>query len=75
MSKIIAISVCDNSRHMSVSPVMDMEKDDQREFKKVLQAFLRNYAFIIQVVRMMDKDIQEKYIYCKYYYMIMLKVE
>ena len=45
---------------------MDMEKDDQREFKKVLQAFLRNYAFIIQVVRMMDKDIQEKYIYCKY---------
>ena len=33
MSKIIAISVCDNSRHMSVSPVMDMEKDD---WKKVL---------------------------------------
>jgi type I restriction enzyme, R subunit len=45
---------------------MDMDKEDQRDFKKVLQAFLRNYAFIIQVVRMMDKDIQEKYIYCKY---------
>lgn len=45
---------------------MDMEKDDQKEFKSVLQAFLRSYSFIVQVVRMMDKDIQEKYIFCKY---------
>lgn len=45
---------------------MDMDKADQREFKSVLQAFLRNYAFIVQVARMMDKDIQEKYIFCKY---------
>lgn len=45
---------------------MDMEKEDQKEFKSVLQAFLRSYSFIVQVVRMMDKDIQEKYIYCKY---------
>ena len=44
----------------------DMEVVDQREFKSVLQAFLRNYAFIVQVARMMDKDIQEKYIFCKY---------
>lgn len=45
---------------------LDMEKSDQFEFKSTLQAFLRNYAFIVQVVRMMDKDIQEKYIFCKY---------
>lgn len=45
---------------------MDMENEDQKEFKSVLQAFLRNYSFIVQVARMMDKDIQEKYIYCKY---------
>lgn len=45
---------------------MDMEKEDQKEFKSVLQAFLRSYSFIVQVTRMMDKDIQEKYIYCKY---------
>lgn len=45
---------------------IDMEKEDQKEFKSVLQAFLRSYSFIIQVARMMDKDIQEKYIYCKY---------
>lgn len=45
---------------------MDMEKNDQKEFKSILQAFLRNYSFIVQVERMMDKDMQEKYIYCKY---------
>lgn len=45
---------------------MDMEKEDQKEFKSILQAFLRSYSFIIQVVRMMDKDMQEKYIFCKY---------
>lgn len=44
----------------------ELEKADQQEFKTVLQAFLRNYAFIVQVARMMDKDIQEKYIFCKY---------
>lgn len=45
---------------------MDMDKEDQNEFKSTLQAFLRNYSFIVQVVRMMDKDIQSKYIFCKY---------
>lgn len=45
---------------------LEMELSEQREYKSVLQAFLRNYAFIVQVARMMDKDIQEKYIFCKY---------
>lgn len=45
---------------------LDMDVADQREYKSVLQAFLRSYGFIVQVARMMDKDIQEKYIYCKY---------
>lgn len=45
---------------------MDMKKEDQREFKSVLQAFIRSYGFVVQVARMMDKDIQSKYIFCKY---------
>ncbi len=44
----------------------DMEPEDKREFKSILQAFIRSYGFIVQVERMMDKDIQEKYIFCKY---------
>lgn len=52
--------------YLARTKFMDMEKEDQKEFKSVLQAFLRSYSFIVQVVRMMDKDIQEKYIYCKY---------
>ena len=52
---------------------MDMEKSDQLEFKSTLQAFIRNYAFIVQVARMMDKDIQEKYIFCKYLNMVLPK--
>ena len=45
---------------------MDMKKEDQREFKSILQAFIRSYGFVVQVARMMDKDIQSKYIFCKY---------
>ena len=45
---------------------MDMKKEVQREFKSTIQAFIRSYAFIVQVARMMDKDIQGKYIFCKY---------
>jgi len=44
----------------------DLSKEDQFEFKSTLQAFLRAYSFVVQVERMMDKDIQKKYIYCKY---------
>lgn len=45
---------------------LEMEPADQREFKATLQAFLRSYVFIVQVARMMDEDIQKKYIFCKY---------
>lgn len=45
---------------------INMEKEDQQEFKSILQTFIRLYSFIVQVVRMMDKDMQEKYIFCKY---------
>lgn len=48
------------------SKYMDMDKQDQKNFKSVLQAFLRNYSFIAQVERMMDEDMQRNYIYCKY---------
>lgn len=41
----------------------DKKKD---EFKTLLHAFNRTYAFIIQVTRMFDKDIQKLYIFTKY---------
>lgn len=48
------------------SKFMDMDKKDQKDFKSILQGFLRNYSFIAQVERMMDEDMQKNYIYCKY---------
>lgn len=41
----------------------DKQKD---EFKSALYAFVRTYAFIIQVCRMFDKDMQKFYIFAKY---------
>lgn len=41
----------------------DKKKD---EFKSLLHTFNRTYAFIIQVTRMFDKDIQKLYIFTKY---------
>ena len=41
----------------------DKKKD---EFKTLLHVFNRTYAFIIQVTRMFDKDIQKLYIFTKY---------
>jgi len=43
-----------------------LDKADKLEFKGILQAFLRNYNFVVQVSRMMDKDLQSTFIYCKY---------
>ncbi|MEG0794693.1 MAG: DEAD/DEAH box helicase family protein [Bacilli bacterium] len=52
--------------HPARTKYVDMDKEEQKEFKSTLQAFIRIYSFIVQVVRMMDKDIQEKYVFCKY---------
>ena len=43
-----------------------LDKNDKPEFKGILQAFLRNYNFVVQVSRMMDKDLQSAYTYSKY---------
>lgn len=43
-----------------------LEKSDKHEFKSIMQAFLRNYNFVIQVARMNDKELQSAYIYYKY---------
>ncbi len=43
-----------------------LEKSDKHEFKSIMQAFLRNYNFVIQVARMNDKELQSSYIYYKY---------
>ena len=43
---------------------MDNEKQDQ--FRKVLGNFIRMYSFVIQVVRLFDKELQQFYVYAKY---------
>lgn len=43
---------------------MDNEKQDQ--FRKVLGNFIRMYGFVIQVVRLFDKELQQFYVYAKY---------
>ena len=50
----------------SIQKYNSLEEEDKKNFKSTLQAFLRAYSFIAQVSRMMDKDIQMKYIFCKY---------
>lgn len=50
----------------SIEKYNKLKQDEQKDFKSILQAFLRAYSFIVQVARMMDKDIQKKYIFCKY---------
>lgn len=45
---------------------VSLDKNDKLEFKGILQAFLRNYNFVVQVSRMMDKNLQSTYIYSKY---------
>lgn len=52
--------------YLSIQKYISIDKGDQEEFKSILQAFLRAYTFITQVSRMMDKEIQMKYIFCKY---------
>ncbi|MBQ8671501.1 MAG: type I restriction endonuclease subunit R [Alphaproteobacteria bacterium] len=43
---------------------LDKEKQDQ--FRKVLGNFIRMYGFVIQVVRLFDKELQQFYVYAKY---------
>lgn len=50
----------------SIQKYKELKQDEQKEFKSILQAFLRAYSFISQVSRMMDKELQIKYIFCKY---------
>ncbi len=44
--------------------VLEDKKKD--EFKSLLHGFNRTYAFIIQVARMFDKDMQKLYVFTKY---------
>lgn len=45
---------------------IQLEKKDKLEFKSIMQLFLRNYNFVIQVARMNDKQLQSAFIYYKY---------
>ena len=43
-----------------------LENKQKDEFKSLLHSFNRLYAFIIQVCRMFDKDMQKLYVFTKY---------
>ncbi len=43
-----------------------LEKADKLEFKGLMQSFLRNYNFVVQVARMNDKALQSAFVYYKY---------
>lgn len=45
---------------------VNLDKKDKYDFKSIMQAFLRNYNFVIQVTRMNDKELQSAFIYYKY---------
>ncbi|WP_205737064.1 type I restriction endonuclease subunit R [Acetobacterium paludosum] len=53
-----------------LKPAMDRfeakEPDEQEVFKSALARFVRIYAFIIQVCRLYDKDLQKFYVYAKF---------
>lgn len=53
-----------------LKPAMDRfaakEPDEQEVFKSALDRFVRIYAFIIQVCRLFDKDLQKFYVYAKF---------
>jgi len=50
-----------------------LENKKKYEFKSALYAFVRTYAFIIQVCRMFDKDMQKFYVFVKYLLKILPK--
>ena len=45
---------------------IQLEKTDKLEFKGIMQAFLRNYNFVVQVARLGDEALQNAYVYFKY---------
>jgi len=53
-----------------LKPAMDRfkakEPDEQEVFKSALARFVRIYAFIIQICRLYDKDLQKFYVYAKF---------
>ena len=53
-----------------LKPVVDrytgLEEDDRYEFKKMLNNFTRWYSYIIQIVRMYDKELHKEYVFASY---------
>ena len=50
----------------SIMKYNELSDDDKFNFKHTLQAFVRNYQFVAQVIRLMNKNIHEEYLFCKY---------
>lgn len=44
----------------------ELEEEDQNQFKRNLQAFIRCYDFVTQVTRIMDVDLYKQATFCKY---------
>ena len=51
--------------------VKDQEEQDQ--FRKVLSNFIKMYDFVIQIIRLMDKDLQKFFVYGKFLYKCLRK--
>ncbi|MDR1997211.1 MAG: hypothetical protein LBQ83_02670 [Candidatus Margulisbacteria bacterium] len=53
-----------------IKPAVDRfnarKEEEQETIRKALNNFIRMYAFVIQVVRLFDKDLQKFYDYAKY---------
>lgn len=53
-----------------LKPVVDryagLEENDRYEFKKMLNNFTRWYSYIIQIVRMYDKELHKEYVFASY---------
>lgn len=45
---------------------VNLSEDDQFKFKKVVKNFVKWYAYITQITRLFDKELQKEYNYLKY---------
>ena len=53
-----------------LKPIVDkylaLDRDKRGDFKKTLRNFCRWYSYIVQIVRMFDKDLQKEYVFSAY---------
>lgn len=50
-------------------------EEERDQFRKVLSNFIKMYDFVVQIVRLMDKDLQKFFVYGKFLYKCLRKVK